>query len=271
MKLGFTTLGCPDWTVQEIATRAAELGYDGVELRTHEDGNHLSPDANAARAAEVKRIFEDAGSRVFSLMAYPRFAVSDAAKRQESVDLTRRVIDLAVGVGAGHVRVFGGTLEEGADRSEVLKTVAETIRPVCKHADESGIGLAIETHDDWCSGEVIKTLVEATGSSALGVVWDFANVVTGGAGTLDDSYAALGKYVKYCHTKDAVKAEDGKWTYCIPGDGEIGVAHAVELLRGGGFDGFLSFEWEKKWHPELAPPEEAFPAYVKNMKGILGG
>ena len=82
MKLGFTTLGCPDWTVQEIATRAAELGFDGVELRTHDDGNHLSPDAPRERAAEVKRIFEDAGSRVFSLMAVPRFAVSDAEERQ---------------------------------------------------------------------------------------------------------------------------------------------------------------------------------------------
>jgi sugar phosphate isomerase/epimerase len=33
VKLGFTTLGCPEWTIEEVARNAASLGFDGVELR----------------------------------------------------------------------------------------------------------------------------------------------------------------------------------------------------------------------------------------------
>jgi hypothetical protein len=33
MKLSFTTLGCPGWTLQEIVENAAEMGYDGVDFR----------------------------------------------------------------------------------------------------------------------------------------------------------------------------------------------------------------------------------------------
>jgi len=33
MKLGVSTLGCPDWTLDEILTRLPGYGYEGVELR----------------------------------------------------------------------------------------------------------------------------------------------------------------------------------------------------------------------------------------------
>ena len=33
MKLAFSTLGCPDWNVDQIVEAARRLRYDGVELR----------------------------------------------------------------------------------------------------------------------------------------------------------------------------------------------------------------------------------------------
>ena len=33
MKLSFTTLGCPDWTLQQIVENAAQMGYDGIDFR----------------------------------------------------------------------------------------------------------------------------------------------------------------------------------------------------------------------------------------------
>ena len=29
------------------------------------------------------------------------------------------------------------------------------------------------------------------------------------------------------------------------------------------YDGFISFEWEKKWHPEIADPEIALPHFTR--------
>lgn len=33
MKLAFATLGCPAWTLEQIAVNAKAMKYDGVELR----------------------------------------------------------------------------------------------------------------------------------------------------------------------------------------------------------------------------------------------
>lgn len=44
----------------------------------------------------------------------------------------------------------------------------------------------------------------------------------------------------------------------------------MTLLAGGGYDGWLSFEWEKRWHSELEEPEVAFPAFVRTLRELEG-
>ncbi|CAN0595181.1 unnamed protein product, partial [Laminaria digitata] len=34
MKIAFSTLACPDWTLQQAADQAAEMGYLGVDMRS---------------------------------------------------------------------------------------------------------------------------------------------------------------------------------------------------------------------------------------------
>jgi hypothetical protein len=43
----------------------------------------------------------------------------------------------------------------------------------------------------------------------------------------------------------------------------------LKLLKQGGYDGWLSFEWEKKREPDLQEPEVAFPHYVKYAKELM--
>ena len=33
MKLSFSTLGCPEWSWNEIIATAKDMGFDGVEIR----------------------------------------------------------------------------------------------------------------------------------------------------------------------------------------------------------------------------------------------
>jgi hypothetical protein len=47
------------------------------------------------------------------------------------------------------------------------------------------------------------------------------------------------------------------------------VREQVKVLADGGYGGFYGFEWEKKWHPEIEPPEVAFPHYAKTMATYL--
>jgi sugar phosphate isomerase/epimerase len=44
------------------------------------------------------------------------------------------------------------------------------------------------------------------------------------------------------------------------------VEEMVRLLPQAGYDGWLSLEFEKKWHPELAPPEVALAPQARLLR-----
>ena len=44
----------------------------------------------------------------------------------------------------------------------------------------------------------------------------------------------------------------------------------LEALAGIGYKGYYSFEWEKRWHPEIEDPEVAFPHFAETMRRYLG-
>jgi sugar phosphate isomerase/epimerase len=53
------------------------------------------------------------------------------------------------------------------------------------------------------------------------------------------------------------------WRYVFPGQGQLPLAEAIQLLKANGYDGWLVFEHEKRWHPILPEPEAAFPAFAQ--------
>jgi len=53
-KLAFSTLGCPNWTIEQVGEAARRYGYDGIEVRLL-DGELLPPDLDAAGRQRIKR------------------------------------------------------------------------------------------------------------------------------------------------------------------------------------------------------------------------
>ena len=56
MKIGFTTLGCPDWDLDTICAKGSEYGFDGIDLRGYLDTLDVTllPEFTAD-AADTKR------------------------------------------------------------------------------------------------------------------------------------------------------------------------------------------------------------------------
>jgi len=268
MKLAFTTLGCPDWSLEQIAEFAGANGFKGVELRTSPDGNHLSDEAPVEEAARIGELFASKGTRPFSLMAYTRFSATDEAERAANRDKLLHVIDLAKAAGADFIRTFAGQFGGNKTREQAITDAAEYIAPCAAKAREVGVRLGVETHDDWCDASNIRALQDAVGGG-LGAVWDFANAVHATGKGAQEQFADLGETVLYCHVKDTVATEDGKHRYVPVGTGEMPVREVVEVLKANGLDPFMSFEHEKKWHPELPEPDGAFPAYAEYMRSLV--
>ena len=55
MKLSFSTLGCPRWTLKEIVATAKDLGFGGVEIRG------IGDKINALEIPEFRRARQGAG------------------------------------------------------------------------------------------------------------------------------------------------------------------------------------------------------------------
>ena len=48
----------------------------------------------------------------------------------------------------------------------------------------------------------------------------------------------------------------------LTGTGEVPVRRQIETLVRNHYTGFYSFEWEKRWHPEIEEPEIAFAQFA---------
>ena len=65
--------------------------------------------------------------------------------------------------------------------------------------------------------------------------------------------------------KDGRRTADG-WQLLLLGEGQIPVKDTLRLLKERGYADFISVEWEKKWHPELAEPEIAYPQHIALLR-----
>lgn len=266
MKTSFSTLGCPEWTLEQIAQNAKAYGYDGVELRTHTDGNHFSPDASPDEARRVAQMFVDAGAPVSSIMGYTRFAFTDNAEVQKNQELMRKLIGLAETMKVKAIRTFLGQVPKDSSHEAMIETAGAALKPLAEEAGKRGVTIAIETHDDWRSPKNLLALLKRVGAKkGIAVVYDIFNCfVTGDKWT--DTYREIKPHILYCHVKDGYLGLDGKWHYIAFGAGDLPYRDVLKKLKKDGFKGYLSFEWEKKWHPELEAPERVFPHFAHKIK-----
>jgi len=267
MKLSFSNLGCPDWDLETIASKAAEYGYDGVELRSHGDNAVLYPNPPLKYRRYVKKLFDDKGLDICCVSAYSRFATNDEKALDENRQILADDILLARDLGAPIVRSFLGESKTLTHR-EIIDNAADYLNYCGDLARSFGVTVAFETHDAWCGGALMKMAFEKITSKGAAVLWDMVNNQMQGE-TTGGFFDAVGERCAHVHMKDFISAPDGSHKYCFMGDGEAEVKDCLNLLRRAGYEGYISFEWEKRWHPEIANPEEAFPRYVKFMRGLI--
>jgi sugar phosphate isomerase/epimerase len=265
MKLSFATLGCPKWTLEQIAANAKAMGFDGVELRGVA-GEHIGPEETPAERARIRKLFDSHGIQIAAIMGYSSFTMDDPAKLKESIRLAQCFLETAKDIGCPTLRLFGGVFSKQLDEKANMARVAEGVKRVAGAAERTGVNIALETHDDWTNGARLKALITSVGSPRVGACWDAANGYF--SEPPEVTCAALRDCLMHVHFKDAAMV-DGKIKSKLPGTGQLDLKKLLSLIIGTGYDRYLSFEWEKKWEPDLEEPEVAFPVYVKLTRNLL--
>ena len=262
--LAFSTLGCPAWTLAQAADAAVANGYAGLEIRLL--GSEVIPaDLSARQRHEVRQIVADRGLTIIGLGASTRFSAPAAVERRRQEDELRRYLDLAAELGAGMVRTFGGKLVEGATLEQTAAWLAGSLEAVMPAAEATGVTVMLETHDAFCRGQDVALVLAQIDHPRMQIIWDLHHSYRMGE-SIEETWQLIGSRVGHVHIKDAVRREDGTWQLVLLGQGEVPNRAAIDLLSREGYAGYLSVEWEKKWHPEIPDPEIALPQHARLLR-----
>ena len=263
LSLGFSTLGCPAWTWLQILDFAAAHGFAAVELRGLQATMDLTrvPDFVPERLPDVQRQLADRGLRVSCLGASAQMHDMDPIKRAAQLDEARRFIDLAEALRAPYVRVFGNNYVSGVPRDTMLAHIARGLRELGDYARPRGVTVLIESHGDFTDSPSLLEVLRQADSPAVALLWDAHHTFVSGKEQPEETVRQVGRYIRHTHLKDSVAAGTDR-RYVLTGTGEVPVRRQIEALMRFGYRGVYSFEWEKRWHPEIPEPGIAIAQFA---------
>ena len=266
LPLAFSTLGCPDWSFQQITNFAVQHGYTGIELRGLKGQMDLTKcDEFAKDRATTLKTMKDKKLQFVDLGSSCTLHFAEGTEREKNLAEGRAFIDLAQQLNCPNVRVFPNSFPKDQDKNVTMTLIAKGLSELGEYAKGKNVKVLMETHGDAVYSDDIEKIMLAANHPDVGLVWDITNMWTITKEPPADMYKKLKKYIYHTHIKDA-KLVDGKPQYTRMGQGEVPIFEAIDLLSKDGYKGYYSFEWEKRWHPELEEPETALADYPVAMK-----
>lgn len=257
----FSSLGCPEKSLDAIVGLAEARGIPCLELRAV-DGRTDLPRLFAESPggwSGVRAMLERHGRTVRVLGTSFKLVGAPAGGWEELMAFA----ELAEALDVPWLRVFGGGVWGTELTAEDLDQAAAqwTRWAGERRARDWKVDLLVETHDAFSASAPCLDLMERVGGG-VGLIWDSHHTWRLGGELPAVSWAALGPHVRHVHWKDSLGVASARhpFTYVLPGAGETPVTEVFRVLAEAGYDGAVSLEWEKLWHPYLPTLEEALDA-----------
>lgn len=227
----------------------ADHGCEGAELTSY-----FFAETSDDYLTQLKRHAFLRGVSVSGTAIGNNFSHPPGPRREAEIAATKQWIDRAVVLGAPHVRVFAGETDELA-RDEADKLVASALEECCDYAGQQGIFLGIENHDSIGTAAKLLPIVEAVNSPWLGINLDSANFRT------EDPYADFAACVPHA-VNVQLKTEIGRGS--SQGQHEADLPRLLQILRDGGYQGWVALEYEA-----AADPLVAVPRHLAELRALL--
>ncbi|MGA2633854.1 MAG: sugar phosphate isomerase/epimerase family protein [Terracidiphilus sp.] len=275
MKISFSTLACPSWTMTTVIEQAHALGYDGIELRFIEDSDRLweLPELSGSGLKQTRDRLASIGLKIPCVDTSCFFHFPEESRRLQSLEMGRAMVDLAFSLGAPGIRVFGDRVQPGADLPSTAAWVADGIHQLAEFARPAGVEVWLESHGEFARGSETMSVLRAADCANTGILWDPLNAYSEFGEELGDGWSRVASVVRHVHIKDAHRIDGAlssePWNPVLIGEGDFPAHELVALLRQQGYQRFVSLEWEKRWHPHIPDPEIALPHFIQWMRAAL--
>jgi L-ribulose-5-phosphate 3-epimerase len=242
---------------------AKAVGADGVQIYAVKGEMH--PDhLNSSGRAALKRRLAGLGLELAALCGDFGHGFQDPAANPKLLDDSRKVLDLAMDLGANVVTTHVGVVP--ADKKVKRYTIiARACEELGRYGERIGATFAIETGPE--PGTVLAALLDDIAMPrGIGVNFDPANLVMVVRDNVVEAVKALGKYIVHTHAKDGKNlqpVEDVEVLYGLKpappgkkvswgdtmkelplGEGDVNFDTYLSALGGVGFDGYLTIERE---------------------------
>ena len=291
MRIAGHTMGTPEYTLVEAMHLFKGIGLDGVEIIV-QDGYRcaLSEQASMAELTQVKAVADSLGMQIACLTPYQsKFNSLDPVVRQKEIDGIYQVVDFARVLGAGFIRIYAGAFvqderdEDGRKRDHLV----HSLQLLGDRAQQNGVVLVMENHFNTMTVSAAQSIAmaELIGHPAVGILYDQANLTFTGNEDFEVAIALQAKKIGYVHVKDFVftgddhefkssdvshpQQDERKVATKIVGEGMLAWPSILQSLRNHGYDGWLSLEYERRWHPQDIPDArigmKAGAAYLRTL------
>lgn len=269
------TLGTPELSVEEALRLFARLGYQGAEVICQ--AGYRSGVAPGDRgAAALRDLARSLGVPVIALTPYESaFTSLEEEKRQQALDGIHQCLDLAGHMAATYIRLYGGRYapEEGG-YAEKRRRLLAALRELGDHAGEVGVTIAVENHFNTMTDTAAHTaeIIREVGHPQVRILYDQANLGFIGGEDYEEAIRLQTGLIAYVHVKDFVfkshdrtfraraverVAEDERTVRSVVlGGGVLPWPKVLRKLQEAGYDGPLSVEYERRWHPQDLPSAE---------------
>jgi sugar phosphate isomerase/epimerase len=268
-KTAFSTVACPDWTLERVADAAGRYGFDGVELRTFGSGStQFACDPALTASEKIRELFFAAGvqpaiiasSITFDDPITPPYIGRIFGDHERPVRLVKSAIGLAAALGSPYVRVFGFELPRRERRSAGIRRIVERLMLSVDAIRNSGVRLLLENGGSFPTARHMQEILERIPSPLLGTAYSIP-VATAAGEDPEEGLARLASRLWVAKVKDI--AADG--TPCPLGDGVLPVMDFIQSLEERGFGGWLVYEWDRAWIRGLEDPDVILPEAARRI------
>ncbi|MGH9661733.1 MAG: sugar phosphate isomerase/epimerase family protein, partial [Bryobacteraceae bacterium] len=223
----------------DLVRLAVELDVDGLDLTVY-----WFPDTSDGFLLPLRRLAYKSAVEIYSISIRSNMCRETPALREAEVAEVKTWIDAAARLGAGHIRVFGGTVPKTATEDQAAGWVVEVLKRAADYAGSRGVILGLENHGGITEkADRILEIVRKVDSPWVGI-----NVDTGNF--RERSYEQVEKCIPHAvnvQLKADVRGDDGK---AQPSDW----SRFVKMLAKSGYRGYVALEYEEKEDPAVAVP-----------------
>ena len=256
----FSSLGCPEASLDEVLELGERYAMDALELRMLGGGPDLPAyfREHFGEPAALAERLRGAGRPVVVLGTSLRLESNTPADREAMLAF----VPWAEAAGVPYLRVFDGGSHSAEPDAAALDRVAAGLSWWRRQRREHGwdCRAIIETH--WCMASTAACLaLQDRLDEPADLLWDSHHTWHHAGDNPLDSWAQLRPHVRHIHIKDSIPIEGAEQPeHVLPGAGRFPLRPLLDRLSADGYAGCVSLEWEKAWHPQLPPLIEALDA-----------